>query len=385
MASPRASSVPVKSLFAAFTLVSLTPGIILGHDAPVHLDPELLTGWRTWLHLTIQWAHLTAFALWLGLTAGTLLLGMRPRLDHLLYSSWILFLILLATGTYNMEWSAGISETPSLFLLPLLGKIPYGITYTVVLAAKLTLYILAVLLTLVVTALHLGRQVSEEKLRRAFLTTATVLALLIILASSAVLFYHEVADLWPTPPHSLGGVMGPDGPRSQNIVSQDTSAPNDFGLLATRNALIDIGLRWLHLLGFGLWVGGSAWVLGFGGVPTGRYLLFSWTSLIIQTLSGIASMARWTPFYPPPYIWNFTELSSIRFGRSYTLFMAAKHLMVIATLTLLVIWTIRYLTTEGTKHLSLRPLAAVSLLLGLAIGYIMMNILLLHEGVDHAL
>src|SRR5919106_2430108 len=106
----------------------------LGHDAAEHVDPELLTGWRTWVHLTIQWTHLIAFALWMGLTAGVLLFRVTAPLDHLLYSSWIIFLIMLATGTYNAEWGAGISDTPSLFLLPVLNAIPYGVTYTQVLA-----------------------------------------------------------------------------------------------------------------------------------------------------------------------------------------------------------------------------------------------------------
>lgn len=363
----------------------LIPADAFSHDVAEHLDPELLTGWRTWLHLTIQWAHLTAFALWLGLTAGTLLLGMKPPLDHLLNSSWILFLVFLATGTYSMEWSAGISETPSLLLLPFLEKIPYGVTYTVVLAVKVGLYALAVWLTFLVTLVHLRRRMDEARLRKIFLIVGATLSVAVTLAAAVLLFYHEVADLWPTLPHSLGGVMGPDGPRGQNIVSQDAPPPNDFWLLATRAAWIDIGLRSVHLLGFGLWLGGTAWVLAFGGVSTGRYLLFSWASLIIQILSGIASMSRWTPFYLGPYAWNLSHLSEVRFGRSYTLFMAAKHLVVIATLTLLTVWTIRYLRTEGTKHLSVRALAAVSLLLGLAVGYIMIIILLLHEGVDHAL
>ena len=375
----------VRTLFPLVGLSLLTSTKALGHDVAQHLDPELLTGWRTWLHLTVQWTHLLAFALWLGLTAGVLLLGIKPRLDHLLYSSWILFLVFLATGTYNMEWSAGISETPSLFLLPVLDKIPYGVTYTVALAVKMVLYVTAVLFTLVITILHLRWRTDEERLRKIFLISGATLAVLITLATSVVLFYHEVADLWPTPIHSLGGVMGPEGPRGQNMVSQDAPPPNDSWLLTTRDAWMDIGFRWLHLLGFGLWLGGSAWVLCFGGVLAARYLLFSWLLLVVQIASGIASMGRWTPFYLPPYMWNLSELSSIRFGRSYTFFMAGKHLVVIASLALLIVWTVRYLRNKGEKDLSVQPLAAVSLLLGPAIGYIIMIVLLLHEGIDHAL
>lgn len=359
-----------------------------GHDVADHLDPELLTGWRTWLHLTIQWAHLVAFALWLGLTAGTLLLGIKTSLESLLYSSWTLFLLLLATGTYNMDWSAGISETPSLLLLPLLGKIPYGVTYTIVLAVKLALYLLVVLLTLIITILHLRRRMAEEKLRRIFLILGSSLGITIALVTAVVLFYHEVADLWPTPIHSLGGVMGPEGPRGQAVVGPEVPPPNDFRLLLTREAWIDIGLRFVHLLGFGLWLGGSAWVLVFGGVSARRFLPFSWFLLIVQILSGIASMGRWTPFYLPPYAWNLNDLSQVRFGRSYTLFMATKHILVIAAIGLMMMATIRYRRVRSdiaTGQFNLQPFLVVSVLLGLAIGYIMIIVLFIHEGVDHAL
>lgn len=373
-------------LLAALTL--LTPGDLLSHDAVRHLDPELLTGWRTWLHLTIQWTHLVAFALWLGLTAGTLLLGIKASLDHLLYSSWILFLVLLATGTYNMEWSAGISETPSLLLLPLLGKIPYGVTYTIVLAVKLALYLLVVLLTLIITILHLRRRMAEEKLRRIFLMLGSSLGITIALVTAVVLFYHEVADLWPTRFHSLGGVMGPEGPRGQAVVGPEVPPPNDFRLLLTREAWIDIALRWAHLMGFGLWLGGMVLAVVFRDVFPKRFLWYSWTLLVIQVLSGVASMDRWTPFYLPPYVWNLSNLSQVRFGRSYTLFMAIKHLLVVAVISLMVFATIRYRrvsSTGETDQFSLRPFVVLNLLLGLAIGYIVIIILLLHEGVDHAL
>ena len=287
-----------------------------------------------------------------------------------------------------MEWSAGISEIPSLFRLPLLDRIPYGVTYTVVLAVKLVLYVVAVLLTLVITVLHLGRRMGEERLRKIFVISGAALAVLTTLAASVVLFYHEAADLWPTPVHSLGGVMGPEGPRAQATANQEVPPLNDFGLLANRDAWIDIGLRWLHLLGFGLWLGGSAWVLCFGGVSAARYLLVSWLLLAVQIASGIASMGRWTPFYLSPYMWNLNDLSFIRFGRSYTLLMAIKHILVIFATLLMLIVTIAHLRfrdeeTTGRSHL--RHLLAMNLLLGLIVGYIMIIVLLIHEGIDHAL
>jgi hypothetical protein len=366
----------------------LIPGEAWGHDIPRHLDPELLTGWRTWLHLTIQWTHLVSFAVWLGLTAGTLLLRIKTRLDLLLYNSWILFLLMLATGTYNMEWSAGISETPSLFLLPLLERIPYGVTYTVVLAVKVALYGLSVLLTLVVTVLHLRRGHDEARLRQVFITLGSLIGLAIALATAVVLFYHEVADLWPTRPHSLGGVMGPDGPRGQFVVSHDILAPNDFQLLLTPDAWIDIALRWLHLVGFGLWLGGTMVAAVSVDVDPKRFLWFSWTSLIIQLFSGLGNMGRWTPFYVAPFIWNFSALSEIRFGGSYALFMAAKHALVITVIGLTLALTYRYVTGRSKQEqgvFSLRPWLIAGAVLGLAIAYIMVIVLLLHEGVDHAL
>jgi tetrahydromethanopterin S-methyltransferase subunit F len=373
----------------AFILFLCLPSTSIGHDVADHLDPELLTGWRTWLHLTIQWIHLVAFALWLGLTAGTLLLEVKPSLDRLLYPAWILLLIILATGNYNMEYSAGISEIPSVLLLPVLGKIPYGVTYTTILAIKLGLYVLAVLVALVTTLLHLCTKLDKSFLRKAFLVSQSVLVVLIALATATILFYHEVADLWPTPVHSLGGVVGPEGPRADVVLNENTSPPNDFRLLTTSAGWIDISIRWIHLLGFGLLVGSSAATLLFSPADAARFLSISWAALLLQMLSGIASMNRWTPFDVPAYFWNLEHLSHIRFGHSYALFMAAKHVFVLADIILLVIWTIRYRSglrrQNGTMAVGLRSLAGATLCLGLVIGCIMMIILLLHEGVDHAL
>ncbi|MEK7342049.1 MAG: hypothetical protein AABZ69_07510, partial [Candidatus Binatota bacterium] len=135
-------------------------------------------------------------------------------------------------------------------------------------------------------------------------------------------------------------------------------------------------------------LGGIGVALVFGRVSPRRFLMYSWIVLITQGLSGIASMDRWTPFYLPPYVWNLSNLSQVRFGRSYTLFMAIKHVLVVAVISLMVFATIRYRrvsSTGETDQFSLRPFVVLNLLLGLAIGYIVIIILLLHEGVDHAL
>lgn len=336
----------------------------LAHEAPRHADPELLVGWRTWLHLTIQWIHLLGLAVWFSLTAAPLLLRVNPPLEYLLYLSWALFLVLLATGDYNMEHSAGIPEIPSLLYLPLMGQVPYGVTYTVTLGVKLGLFTLTVLFTAVITLLHARHQSDEAALRRVFLVVRSALGVLITLVASAVLLLHEAADLWPTALHSMGGVLGPEGLR-------------DFRLLASRQVVLDIGVRWLHLLGFGLWLGGTISALSFSGVAPGRYLIYTWILLSIQVLSGIASMDRWTPFYLPPYLWNLDALSDPRFGRTYTLFMAVKQALVLAVLAATGVMTVRY------RKAPLRPFLIVSLLLGLTIAYIMIILLLVHEGVDH--
>jgi hypothetical protein len=379
----------VKSLlFLVIVIFFLCPSsVAFGNDVAEHIDPALLTGWRTWLHLTIQWIHLVAVSLWLGLIVGMLVLKLNPRLDLVLYSSWILFLVILATGSYNMEWSAGIPEMPSLLLLTLLNRIPYGASYTVALAGKLLIYVLIVLLTLVITALHLKHQVGESKLRKLFLVTGSFLGITITLMTALVLFYHEVADLWPTPVHSSGGVMTRTGPLAKNFIRPDSPAPNDFHLLATKDAWVDIVLRWIHVLGFGLLLGAMVIATFFKEVSMKRFLWYAWILLIIQVLSGIGNMARWTPFHPAPYIWNLSSLSHIRFGWSYAMFMGAKHILVLAVTALIALQTYRYLkvSSNAQSRVSFRPYFVIGTFLAFAIAYITIIVLLVHEGVDHAL
>ena len=380
----------------SITRIGLLTGIVvfgavvrgLAHNAPAHADPELLVGWRTWLHLTIQWIHLLGLAFWFSLTAAPLFLRLNPPLSHLLYSTWLLFLVLLATGDYNMQHSAAIPEIPSLLNLPLVDRFPYGFTYTITLGFKIGFFFLMVLFTAVIPLLHVRRRFSEAALRRAFMRVGSALGILIALVASAVLLLHEAADLWPTALHSMGGVLAPEGPRAVTAASVQAAVPNDVRLLATRQALVDIGVRWLHLLGFGLWLGGITAALCFAGSTPGRFLAYSWSALVVQILSGVASMGRWTPFYLPPYIWNLDALSFLRFGRTYTVLLALKHALVFAVVAMMGAVTVRQPrgwtgVEEGTR--SLRTYLWILLLLGLAIAYVITIVLLIHEGVDHVL
>lgn len=373
---------------AVLLLLSFAVLPVLAHEAPVHADPELLAGWRTWLHLTIQWIHLLGLALWFSFTAAPLLLRLNPPLSHLLYSSWPLFLLLLATGDYNMEHSAGIAMIPSLLSLALMGQIPYGVPYTVILGIKIGLFFVTVLFTGVMTFLHARQRFSEAALLRVFLFVGSALGILIAFVASAVLLFHEAADLWPTALHSMGGVLAPEEAMDVTVGSPQAPPPNDFRLLTSPQVWRDIGVRWLHLLGFGLWVGGIVSTLSFGEVTPGRFLVFTWTALAIQLVSGVASMNRWTPFYLPSYIWNLDALSHLRFGRTYTLFMAVKQTLVLAVLAVTGAMTFRYWNAQADgepRAWILRPFLWATLLLSLTIAYVMIIMLLIHEGVDHVL
>jgi hypothetical protein len=208
-----------------------------------------------------------------------------------------------------------------------------------------------------------------------------------MLLTAVVLFYHEVADLWPTPVHSLGGVMTPTGPLAKSLVGADSPVPNDFHLLATKDTWIDIVLRWIHVLGFGLLLGGMVIGALCKEVSMKTFLWYAWILLIIQFLSGIGSMSRWTPFHPAPYIWNLSSLSHIRFGWTYAMFMAAKNIFVLAVTASIALQTYQYFKVRraAEKFVSFRPYFIIEAFLVFAIAYITIIVLLIHEGVDHAL
>lgn len=373
----------------AHTVGSLTPAGGAPAGTQTDGEPELLVGWRVWFHLTIQWVHLVTFALWVGAIAGALLHLYNPPLEALLFASWMFFLILLATGTYNMEYSAGIPDTPSLLNLHRVSQYPLGRVYTIALAMKLGLYVLAVVVTFAVTLVHLSKPPGEDRrcLRQTYLVLIGLLALLIAAVTAGVLILHEAADLYLTALHPLGGVLGPTPPAQVGIPGGQPVA-DDLRLFGHPAVLLNTGIRWLHLLGFGLWLGGSAWALLFSPVEPRRFLRFTWLALVIQLLTGLYHMAFSTPFADSPYFFRLAELSHFRFGRTYTILMAVKHVLVGSVWLVTAVMTVRNFKGVSGKAKWGRlekGLLSINVLLGLAIAYLIIMILLVHEGVDHAL
>lgn len=380
----------------AFALVLWTiplgaaDGYAHGLAGVLHSDPDLLSGWETWFHLSVQWLHLVAFAVWTGMTLGAALLGVRTGLGKLLLGAWAAFLVFLATGIHNMEYSTGLPFTPSILRLSELDPAPYGWPYFLVLYGKIAVYLAAVLFVFVVNVLFLKDRDArrEHRLLRSYLWDGSALAIALALLASVLLLYHEAADLWPTPPHSMGGVVGPEGAVAVLSGSLPPAVPNDFALLGLAAAWMDIGVRWAHLLGFGLLLGGSVLALSFGEIPLRRFLGFVWPVLGLQAVSGVISMARWTPFSIPPYLWNLDALSHVRFGRTYTLLLAVKHALVLVLLGLtagVTVWWMRSPASQRSAVAIPKFFLWLSLGIGLAIAYVMVMVLLVHEGVDHAL
>jgi hypothetical protein len=363
------------------------------------LDPELFSGWQVWVHLVEQWAHLLGLPLWFGVLVAAGVFQVLT-LETLLFAGWAVLLVQGVTGAYNLEYGAGIPTALSLLQWPLVAAYDFGRSYTAVLGVKQGLYGLAVLVTLLVTALHLSRapQADRTRLRRGYLAAQITLGLLITLVTTGVLLLHEAADLAPTPLHALGGVMGLDG----QAVSPATEALPDpyrrqaltsiaagWHLLMQPRVWLDMASRFAHLLGFGLWLGAVAVATAHPAVPLGRFLAYSWLWLGVQLLSGVVQMAVATPFALPPYVWNVGVLHHVRFGETYTLLMAIKQGLVVGIVGvtgLLTLWH-RAAVRRGdlAKGATNRWLHAANLAMGLAIAWVMIMLLLVHEGVDHAL
>lgn len=374
----------------------------MAHGRREHADPELLNHWRVQVHLLFQWGHLVAFGLWVG---GILAASRLPRLplDRLLFGSWALFLVSLGTGSYNMEFGAATPDPPDILSLPAFSRrYEFGAAYIILVGVKQGLFVLAVLLTIAVTVLHLQWPPERDRgtLRRAFLGGGATLGLALAAVTSMVLVLHEAVDLAPTPLHSLGGVSGPQGP--EEFVAAEAArrtAPPPYGtdtrtatagfqLFTLPRAAGDVLARFGHLIGFALWVGGTAaMMLTLDEDGARRVLPLLWLGLGVLGVSGIYQMMSWTPFSVVPIPSRLPLMEHYRFGYTYTLLLTAK--LALAGLGLLgtaglTLAARRRATGEGGTAW-LRRFGWLNLATGLALAYVAAALLLVHEGVDHAL
>jgi hypothetical protein len=371
----------------------------VGEAALASVDPELFIGWQAWVHVLVQWSHLLGLPLWFGVLVAAWVFRVLA-LETLLFAGWAVLLLQGVTGGYNLEYSAGIPKTPSLLQWSLVAAYDFGQSYTATLGVKQGLYGLAVLIMLLVTALHLhqGREIDRARLRRFYLAAQIPLGILITLATTGVLLLHEAADVAPTPVHALGGVAGLKGevvrPAAQDLPepyrSQElTSVSAGCGLIRQPRVLVDAVSRFAHLLGFSLWLGATAVATVHPSVPLGTLLWYSWLWLGVQVLSGVVQMAAATPFALAPYVWNLEILHHVPFGWSYTVLMAVKHGLVLGIVVITGLLTLRYRAARRrgdlAKGATSRWPHAANLVAGLAIAWVMMMLLLVHEGVDHAL
>jgi hypothetical protein len=371
----------------------------VGEAALASVDPELFIGWQAWVHVLVQWSHLLGLPLWFGVLVAAGVFRV-VALEALLFAGWAVLLLQGVTGGYNLEYSASIPKTPSLLQWSLVGAYDFGQSYTATLGVKQGLYGLAVFIMLLVTALHLhrGRDINRTRLRRFYLAAQIPLGILITLATTGVLLLHEAADVAPTQVHALGGVAGLEGevvrPAAQDLPepyrSQGlTSVSAGWHLTRQPRVLVDAMSRFAHLLGFSLWLGATVVATVHPRVPLGTLLWYSWLWLGVQLLSGVVQMAVATPFALAPYVWNLEILHHVPFGWSYTVLMAIKHGLVLGIVVITGLLTLRYRAAvrrgDLAKGATPRWLHAANLVAGLAIAWVMMMLLLVHEGVDHAL
>lgn len=381
-----------------FALAAAVPA--LGHEG-AHGDPELLNGWRTWVHLLLQWGHVVAFGLWVG---GMLAATRLPRvsLEKLMLGSWVLFLVSLGTGSYNMQFSAATPEPPDILSLPgLWDRYDFGAAYIILIGAKQALLGVAVAVTLVVSIVHLRwpAEAPRVRLRRAFIGASILVGLTVAAVTAMVLVLHEAVDLAPTPLHSLGGVAGPRGPEALAAATQarrtapppygtDTRAMDaGFRLFAVPRVTADALARFGHLVGFALWLGASAAMLLAPTDDAARALPLLWTALAMLAVTGIYQLVSWTPFSVVPYPWRITEMRRFNFGFTYTLVLSVKLGLALLALIGTVVMTVaaRRRAERHDVRMWIRVSAWVNVLVGLALAYVAMALLLVHEGVDHAL
>lgn len=156
-------------------------------------------------------------------------------------------------------------------------------------------------------------------------------------------------------------------------------------MLAQGPALAALGLRGLHLLGFGLWLGLMGLGLAAREPPLRRLVTWAWLALGVGLLSGIGELVTWVPFAALPLPWNLGGLRHFRFGVTYTSLLAAKLAVAGAILAVTAwLWVLSRRASHPAAGLA-RGLLALNIALGFALAYLAMMLLLVHEGIDHAL
>lgn len=322
------------------------------------------------------------------------------RLDRLLLGSWTLFLVSLGTGSYYMQFSAAIPEPPDILSWPgLRGRYEFGDAYIILVGVKEGLLALAALLTLSISVAHVRRppEASREPLRRVFVRGSIAIGLMLAAVTSMVLVLHEAVDLAPTPLHSLGGVVGPRSPEEMSgAVLATQSAPRPyhgetrtlsagFQLFTIPHVAADALMRFGHLVGFALWLGGTTAMLLAPIDDAARALPLLW--LAVQALTGAYQIVWWTPFSVTPYPWRLSTMATFRFGFTYTLVLAVKlGLALVALLgTVALEMTLRRASAAPGEKRWVRGLGWLNVAIGLALAYSAITLLLVHEGVDHAL
>jgi hypothetical protein len=85
-------------VFFVLAAVVVLPALATAHapegqaGAPAPFDPELFTGWQTWVHLSVQWGHLLGLPFWLGILLAAWVFRVLA-LEPLLFAGWAVLLM----------------------------------------------------------------------------------------------------------------------------------------------------------------------------------------------------------------------------------------------------------------------------------------------------
>lgn len=351
--------------------------------------------------MLFQWAHLVAFGLWLGGMAAAAR-ARSPSLESLRFASWAVFFVSVATGSYNMEFSAAVPTPPDILSLPgLSGRWPFADAYIILIGVKQALLVCAVRFTVAVTVRHLRRAAGADsaRLRAGLVAGSLLLGVTLAATTSLVLVLHEAVDLAPTPVHSLGGIVGPgDGDEMAHAHQAMGAAPTPYGaetravaagfeLFGIPRIAMDATGRFAHLIGFALWLGAAAGSLAMPVAAADRVARLLWLGLAIQATSGVYQLVTWTPFTLTPLPWRLGEMTRFRFGYTYTVLLTLKLALAVAgALATVALTAATRRAADGRhRHVMIRTLQGAHVAIGLLLAYVAIAMLLVHEGVDHAL